>query len=119
MKWDGIEYENYWGLNLHKTNDNQCPNDDKYFFELHVFGYDLYDLVIIKNKASNKNISIFSDYTFALTYDMKDLYPSNFLTLIISNDSSITMRSWLSAWENIFKYIYMGNTHSLILRTSP
>jgi hypothetical protein len=37
---------------------------------------------------------------------MKDLYPSNFLTLIISNDSSITIRSWISrVWP---EYIYMG-----------
>ncbi len=31
LKWDGIEYQNptnYWGLSLHKINENQCHDDD-------------------------------------------------------------------------------------------
>jgi hypothetical protein len=105
LRWYGIEYENYWSLYLHKTNDNQCPNDDKYFFEL--FNDLYFNWVIIKNKASNKNISIFSDNTFAVTHeDFKDDIKDDRLTLIISNDYSITIRSWTyRMWP---EYIYMG-----------
>jgi hypothetical protein len=65
LKWDGIQYENYWGLNLHKL--NQYPNDDKYFFELESMPSGYNKFIIIKNKASNKYISIFKDNSFALS----------------------------------------------------
>ncbi len=86
LKWDGIQYENYWGLNLHKLNDDQYPNDDKYFF-FELISIDRYKYFRIKNKASNKNINIFKDNSFALAHDTRD--SDKMLTFIISNDDSI------------------------------
>jgi hypothetical protein len=95
LKWDGIQYDNYWDLNLHKLNDDQCPYGDKYFFELELkYGYNP-NILIMKNKASNEYISIFKDNSFALAHDTreKDSYYDNTLTFIVSYNSNLTMNS--------------------------
>jgi hypothetical protein len=101
LKWDGIEYENYDGLVLNKTVNNQCPNCDQYFFELEYRGNNA-DWVHIKNEASNKYINILGDNTFALNNKFS-------LHLIISNDDLITIRSWLFLWT-WDKKIYLGSS---------
>jgi hypothetical protein len=118
LKWDGIQYENYWGLNLHKLNDDQCPYDDKHFFELEFkYGHNP-NILIMKNKALNEYISIYKDNSFALAHDtrekdsfIQDSYYDNTLTFIVSNDDSIKIGS---RWNGIS--IYMGtkcdNTYS-------
>jgi hypothetical protein len=107
LMWDGIEYGNYWGLNLHKLNDNQCPNDDKYFFEIKFDDHS--NVVMITNKASDKYISIFKDFDSALasfSFALSD-YSWKWLTFIISNEDSITIRSEIVMGT---EYIYMGNS---------
>jgi hypothetical protein len=103
LKWDGMKYEYYYGLNLNISDDKDCPQNDEYYFE---FEYEKnYKYVKIKNKGTNNYISFDKNNFFALTDHFVNYFRLN---LILSLADFITIRTKYFPYD-YSQPVYFGN----------
>jgi hypothetical protein len=102
-----MKHNYYYGLNLIKTDNKDCPQNDEYYFEFEYEKRENYEFVKIKNKATNNYISFDKNNFFALAEEWID---STQLTLISSVDDFTTIRT--KNFQNISNHnqaVYFSN----------
>jgi len=111
LKSDGIKHANYYGLDLVTTEDNNCPEDDNYYFKVE---YDqIKKFVKIKNKGSQNFISLMDNRYFVLSKVFN--YNLTFISNIIN---SVTIRTSIAMnFSNsfYFAYVYEPSTESRMI----